>query len=233
MSSSPEIPLEVWHIPTVTDPDTLSRLTQWLSPAEQQRAQHSITTAVRNTYITSHAVMRLILGRYAQQLPQLLEFAYSKHGKPTLAHGIPFHFNLSHTRAYALLGISSLCQIGIDIEIIKPTRDILAIAKRFFSDSEYHWLAHMDTKQRYENFFQLWCHKEAYLKARGLGLQGGLSSFSLSKEDLLATCCIEDDNKQRWWLQSLHVSDHYRAAVAVNCADMVPLERHWNIEDFS
>jgi len=233
MSSNPEIPLEVWHIPTVTDPATLSRLTQLLSPAEQQRAQQTSIPAVRNTYITAHAVMRLILGRHMHLPPQSIEFVDNRDGKPTLAHDIPLNFNLSHTHAYTLLGLSSLCQIGIDIEIIKPTRDVLAIAKRFFADSEYHWLANLATQQRYERFFQLWCHKEAYLKALGLGLQGGLSSFSLSRNDLLTTCSIEDENKQHWWLQRLDVPDDYRAAIVVNCADTVPLEQHWDIENFS
>jgi 4'-phosphopantetheinyl transferase len=232
MSACAEIPLEVWHIPTVTDTNTLDGLSHLLSPAEQQRAQHTIKDAVRHTYITSHAAMRMILGKYLQKSPQSLEFIPHQNGKPSLEGPACLHFNLSHTHDYALLGISSKCHVGIDIEVIKPGRDILAIAKRFFSDDEYNWLANTATQQRYECFFQLWCHKEAYLKALGLGLQGGLSSFSLSKDDLDTSCSIEDGSKQRWWIQALKVPDPYRAALAVNCRDIAPQEHHWVSEEF-
>lgn len=224
--------LQVWHIPTVSDAATLKKLTALLSPIEQQRTQQTLMELPRQTYITSHAALRMILGRQLQQVPSSLDIVSDTDGKPGIKNMKGLQFNLSHTRDYALLGVSEQCRVGIDIELIKPSRDIMAIAKRFFSESEYRWLTACDDEQRHALFYQLWCHKEAYLKALGVGLQGGLSTISLSQEDLNNTCTIQDDRQQQWWVHRLEVAPDFRAAVAVDCPDVLPAVQHWHIKDF-
>lgn len=230
MSTTSQIPLEIWHIPTESDPHALAKLSSLLSSTEQQREQRTINIVDRNTFTTSHAALRIILGKHLSKSPQSLQFSPGQNNKPNLKESTRLHFNLSHTRDYSLLGVSSQDHIGIDIEIIKHTRDILGIAKRFFSATEYNWLIKTKGEQRIDCFYQLWCHKEAYLKALGIGLQGGLASFSLSKDHLVTTCSIDDGNKQNWWVQKLRVPTCYRAAVAVNNPDRYPLVRHWKNE---
>lgn len=232
MSAAQPIPLQIWHIPAVSDPDQLIQLTSLLSTDEQQRAQKTIKSNTRATYTTAHAAIRQILAQQLQILPQDIELVCEPHGKPALKQAACLHFNLSHTKDYALLAISDLSPVGVDIEICKQTRDILAIAKRFFSQAEHEWLASTAIEQRFDRFYQLWCHKEAYLKALGLGLQGGLSSFSLSPDDLISDCSISDDNKLVWSLRALNVPSPYRAAVAIAQADITPQVMQWQINDF-
>lgn len=232
MPAAEQIPFQIWHIPTVSDPDQLLTLAAQLSPDEQQRAQKTIRTGPRNTYITSHAALRQILGQQLQLAPHEIEFSSTPDGKPVIKSPECVHFNLSHTSNYALLAISGLSPVGIDIEIINHARDILGIAKRFFSAAEYKWLASTAIEQRDDCFFQLWCHKEAYLKALGLGLQGGLAAFSLYRDDLLDICSITDDNKHVWHLQTLQVPSVYRAAVAIARPEITPHIIQWHSEDF-
>lgn len=227
-----QTPLEIWHIPTTSDPAQLIKLDALLSPDEQQRAKRTVRMGTRNTYITSHAALRQILGQYLELAPQEISFINEPNGKPAIKQFESFHFSLSHTQDYTLLAISSLSPVGIDIEITKQTRDILSIAKRFFSNTEYEWLSSTAVEQRYDCFYQLWCHKEAYLKALGLGLQGGLSSFSLYRDDLTAHSKITDRDKQDWWLQALNVPSPYRAAVAIAHPDTTPEIMHWKGEVF-
>ncbi len=227
MSSHPEHQLEIWHIPTVMEHAVLQSLQNWLSAVELQRAQRIHDEVNRNTYITTHAAMRLILAMHLHIQPAAIGYTQNTHGKPQLEHDRPIHFNLSHTHAYALLALSPVCQVGIDIEIIKPSRDTLAIARRFFSADEYSWLSQADPQYRNALFYQLWCHKEACLKAGGQGLKGGLASFSLTEQDLLRETVVTDRQQKQWRLQPIDVPAQYRAAIAIDKPDITPVVQQW------
>ncbi len=175
--------------------------------------------------------MREIIARHLEIPAHAVELCADEQGKPQIQGNKTLFFNLSHTQHYALLGLSRDCEIGIDIEKINHQRNSLAIAKRFFSKNEYAWLSRKDPATQVTCFYQLWCHKEAYLKAKGTGLQGGLSSFTLSENDLLDTAMITDQENQAWYLRSINVPVAYQAALAANCSNSHIEIRHWQAPD--
>ena len=64
-------------------------------------------------------------------------------------------------------------ELGIDIEFPGRTRDVAGIAERYFSAAEADWLA----TQPADGFYWLWVLKEAWLKATGAGIAGGLDKL--------------------------------------------------------
>lgn len=100
---------------------------------------------------------------------------YGSNGKP-YADGI--FFNVAHSGNCAF-GVSSDCEIGCDVEIIKQAH--LDIAKRFFTESEYNYIS--DSENKDNIFFKLWTIKESYIKFTGEGLRTPLNSFEIQVND--------------------------------------------------
>jgi len=215
MNSTTDNPVTIWQIDTINDPSKLTVYFDLLSAEEATRAKKMRVESSRNSYITSHAVMRLILKKYLR-LPEpesKINIQLQNHGKPYINHTQPVYFNLSHTKDIALFGISTKNSVGIDIEYIKPGRDIVNIAKRFFHPDEFKWLTQVDTQKQVNNFYQLWCYKEACLKGIGSGLQGDLSSFAISPNELQTGGNIMIQNSN-WHFQPITTFDNYKAAVS-------------------
>ena len=60
-------------------------------------------------------------------------------------------------------------EVGIDVENIGRSIN-LDLARRFFAPAEVAFLEQMPENQRQATFFLFWTLKEAYVKARGVGL---------------------------------------------------------------
>lgn len=103
-----------------------------------------------------------------------------EYGKPDFSKECGFHFNISHSGDYVMLGISDR-PIGVDIQEIKPVK--FNIAHRFFHKDEIEYLDgisdDMASQSYVEAFYKIWCLKESYVKCSGRGLGQGLDSFSV------------------------------------------------------
>lgn len=143
----------------------------WLqpTPAEAERAARLAAGPVRQRYLRSHAALRAILRRYTCDP---LDFAVAKHGKPYLPAVPEIAFNLSHSGERALIAVAREVEVGVDIERLRPLRECLAIAERFFPPAEAAALGECDPAAREAEFFRRWTRIEAVLKARGIGLYG-------------------------------------------------------------
>ncbi len=119
----------------------------------------------RHRSILIYAIVKFYLGSLINQPPQKLILRRNEFGKPYL-QGCSLHFNISHTKSYAFLGIHSSKQIGVDIEEMND--GILEAAGSFLYPCEQQWL--FDSfKDPSEGALALWCAKEALLKAAGIG----------------------------------------------------------------
>ena len=135
---------------------------------------------------SARAALTSILGAYACAEPTELRIAAAPcvHcGKP---HGKPFlddpaatwlRFNLSHTGELALVAVAHGREVGVDVEEIRGGRRIEGIAERRFTPAEASELRRLSGDERVAAFHRLWTRKEAYVKATGAGLVGGLGSF--------------------------------------------------------
>jgi phosphopantetheinyl transferase len=94
----------------------------------------------------------------------------TEHGKPVCVGGPPF--SLSHCQDWVVCALASSGDIGVDLQFPTAHTHVDEIAARCFGSTESAWVRAGDRSR----FFMLWTLKEAYLKAIGLGVPGGLAS---------------------------------------------------------
>lgn len=152
-----------------------------LSPLERQQELRYRFPSDRLCYLVTRALVRTVLSRYLDTQPSCLLFAFNAYGRPELATAHRAHrsirFNISHTTGLIVLGITRGAQVGIDTENLRARRAPIDIADCFFSPGEVAALRRLPRGQQQVGFFDYWTLKEAYIKARGMGLSIPLNEF--------------------------------------------------------
>jgi 4'-phosphopantetheinyl transferase len=108
--------------------------------------------------------------------------------------------------------------VGIDVERIGRWAGTGALAKRHFSSSENLLLASLPSPGAQALFFSLWTLKEAYVKARGLGLAIPLDVVSFQVvpgvPPVVSFGPGHDEDARAWQFALLEPRPGYRLAVA-------------------
>jgi 4'-phosphopantetheinyl transferase len=121
-----------------------------------------------------------LLARYLGEDPAGLRFEYGEFDKPSLAGGSEISFNLAHSGAVVLFAFTRAGEVGIDVELAESRARDERLAERFFSAAEVAVLHALPRSERPGAFLRCWTRKEAFLKARGDGLQLALDTFDVS-----------------------------------------------------
>ncbi len=179
-------------------------LAEVLSAEEQGRAQRFQFDQHRQRFIRTHAISRMILSKYTGIDPARLVFGAGARGKPFLVYerSVPY-FNLSHSGDLMILGIADDLGLGVDVEIINNQLEWKQIAANFFDAAEMKGIASLSTQiEQLRAFYRVWTLKEAYLKARGDGLAGGLDQVVVNLEprnpELFLAFGGGENEKRRW-----------------------------------
>jgi 4'-phosphopantetheinyl transferase len=209
----------------------VAALASVLSGDERERAARYRVSRAREEYQVSRALLRVLLGRYLGDDPSSLEFRPGPQGKPALAGGAPLCFNVSHSCGVALIAVRAGGEVGVDLEQVRPFENDLGLAERFFCAAESAALRALGEGRR-EAFFHVWTRKEAYLKAGGLGLSGGLERVEVSvpPDDPPRVLRIDGDESaaRRWSLRALLPLPGYVGALALEGHDY--RLRCWRLE---
>ncbi|MDH4217048.1 MAG: 4'-phosphopantetheinyl transferase superfamily protein, partial [Gallionella sp.] len=168
-----------------------------------------------------------IVARYLAAAPAAIRFEYGPHGKPQLdaSHQLahPLHFNLAHSNELALLAVTGLGAIGIDIEKMRPDFPSAQIARRYFSAGEIEALGNLAPPEYAEAFFRCWTRKEAFIKATGRGLNLPLDQFDVTLASGEAAALLrtawDKDEAAHWSLRELQAGNGFTAALAVRGHD--------------
>lgn len=152
---------------------------QWMSADERARCDRYVFVQGRNEYTLTRALTRSVLSQMTGCLPNELVFAPGPHGKPRLVQPAGhLHFNVSNTRGLLMLLVMRDCEVGVDVENVTRHLAMADVAHRFFAPQEAAAMLALPPSQQPERFFTLWTLKEAYAKARGVGLSLPLDDFS-------------------------------------------------------
>lgn len=159
--------------------ERLDSLYELLAPEEQARAARFRFEEHRRQFIASRGTLREILAPYLGLEPARIAFVYNPHGKPSVS-GSDVRFSVSHSSGWGLQAVTRGGEVGIDIERIDPDFARDEIPERYFSPREVAQLRGLPPDQQPAAFFRCWTRKEAYIKARGLGLALALDSFDVT-----------------------------------------------------
>ena len=138
-----------------------------LSFAERERAQRFFFERHRRRYIVARAQLRKLLGARLGIAPQAVELVYGRNGKPRLKDD-RVRFSVSHCGEVALLAFSRACDVGVDIEAMRPIRSVDTIAAHILSRREMR--AYAAARDKVLAFLRFWTRKEALAKGIGDGL---------------------------------------------------------------
>ncbi|MDQ6911445.1 MAG: 4'-phosphopantetheinyl transferase superfamily protein [Verrucomicrobiota bacterium] len=182
---------------------------------EEEKARRFVREEDAHDYIIARALLRLGLSRCFPVEPAHWQFARNERGKPFVISPRnlpPFQFSLSHTRGLVALLVSFATHAGIDVEQMERTNDLKLVAQRVCSKRELEWLDQLTNEKWQERFFQLWTLKEAYAKARGLGLGLPLQNISF---EIDPQGRVTADDEGDWQFHLERVAPNHMLAGAV------------------
>ncbi|MEM1008920.1 MAG: 4'-phosphopantetheinyl transferase superfamily protein [Myxococcota bacterium] len=175
--------VEIWsiHCDAFSEAERMQGL-RWLTEKEQERYRRFLRAQDRVEYLTTRMLQRCVFSHMFGAGPETWRFSASAKGRPFLVDGpSTLAFNLTHSAQHILCAVGTQCDLGLDLEYFQQRRDILGIAKHFFTPLECGVIAAQSTPLlQHLKFLEHWTLKEAYMKARGMGF--GIDPVSLCFE---------------------------------------------------
>ena len=221
--------VHVWRTGLDQPAAAVALLAESLSGDERDRAARFHFERDRRRFTVARGELRALLGAYLAVPAATIAFDYGSHGKPRLAGALAagdLRFNVSHSAGVALYAVARGREVGVDVEGHREDFATAEIAERFFSPAERAALAALPPERRCDAFFACWSRKEAYIKARGLGLSLPLDAFdvSLTPGAPAALLATRDDpaERDRWTLRALDPGPGLAGAIAA-------AGRHWTL----
>lgn len=203
---------------------------QLLSEEEIVRWQTFHFERHRREYLTTRALVRTALSHYLPVAPEAWRFELNAHGKPRVDLECGLQFNLSNTPELVVCLIAQGAEVGVDVEPCEHAEKIVEIGPQVFSPLELAQLEELRGEAKLDRALSLWTLKEAYIKARGLGLSLPLHKFSFlfgGKTGIrLEVDAVWGDDPGRNWQFSLLERDGHRIALMVGRA-VPPRLQQW------
>lgn len=183
-----------------------------LSEDEQARLQAFKFERHRREYLATHALARTALSYQSALPPQAWRFQLNAYGKPAVDPECGLRFNLSNSPGLVACLIGDRAEVGVDLEPWARANSIAEVAPRMFSTPELVQLEALCEDQRPERCLRLWTLKEAYSKARGMGMALQLNRVSFlfqgSEQIRMDLDSNLEDASERWRFCQLNHADH-------------------------
>jgi 4'-phosphopantetheinyl transferase len=200
-----------------------------LNAAEREQEQKFYFERDQRRYLITRALVRTVLSRYVAVPPKEWIFCTNAYGRPDIvnnqAKNAGVTFNISHTNGLIVLGVTSRRALGVDVENIRAREALIDIANRHFASQEVAALTAVPPNEQQYRFFEYWTFKEAYIKARGMGLSLPLDKFRFHyPDDHKVEISIHPelaDNSARWQFWQFLTASEYLVAI---CAERVGLQ---------
>lgn len=154
-----------------------------LSPSEIFRYDKLRVERSRLEFLVKRMLLRATLSRYAQVGRQDWKFTRTSHGRPEIeapGWARALSFNLSSTQGLVACAVARDGIVGLDVEPRDRRDSPTESGARWFAPEEVEDLNLRRSDDRRRRFIEYWTLKEAYVKARGLGLSLPLHQFRFS-----------------------------------------------------
>ncbi len=192
----------------------------WCLPLELDEYQHNIglsllndnqrnkyerrkTAALKASYLAGRYYLWHLLSGYSGQPINQLGLSYNHLKKPSLQSNpqrLEFNFTdtfINNDHAIGIYAFGLDKALGVDLESLNRKGDFQRVSKRRFSEAEQ---AYINSSPEHQNhrFLKLWTRKEAYGKAKGVGI-----NFAMQKLDLFSdshNLAFKCDQQRDWQL---------------------------------
>lgn len=217
--------VHVWHAETAAfgaDRARVARALEWLSADERSRYDRFRHDDDRLMFALGRVMARTLVGRALGVDPTAWRWREGAHGRPEIAApDTPIRFNLSHSAGLVVCALAQGRDVGVDVEdAARPAPDPL-IVRRYCSPAEAEDIEAQGPRWR-DRFLTYWTLKEAYLKARGLGISVHLAdiSFLIGRDDIrVAFLHSLAGTDARWAFDLMRPGPRHLIAVAAATTD--------------
>lgn len=229
----PETTIHLWLAfpDQIRDEALLARYVDILNADEKKRWQRFHFAKHRHQFLVARALVRSTLSLYADIKPADWQFVFNPYGKPEIAPtlGLPaLRFNLAHTDGLIICGVVWKHALGVDVENVQKKHETLKIAEHVFSKQEVADLISLPEAEQTERFYRYWTLKEAYIKAKGIGLALPLDQFSfIFSENNAIEIGFDprlDDNPSNWLFWQLKPSMQHMVALALQAESVTSFD---------
>lgn len=226
--------IHVWYTfyEKINNPSLLDAYHKLMNEEEAMNQQSFVFERGRLEYLVARALIRTTLSRYADQEPSKWKFRTNSYGRPEIFYPIiipKLCFNLSHCEGLVACAVTLDREIGIDVENTNRVGSYLDSAESFFSPSEAKTLKSLVPEEQTQRFFEYWTLKEAYIKARGMGLSIPLDQFSFHLERGQPIRITFDsrlkDDPSIWQFELRRVSEQHQMAVGIRVTEGIELKK--------
>ena len=178
--------VSVWYATTaavLADDAQRTRGLTWFSPADRLRYERYRFQADRDMFLLGRVMARSLVGRALGVGPRDWDWLEGPRGRPEIADpaaAARVSFNLAHSAGLVVCAISTDGTVGVDVEHrLRPPVDARMV-RRYCAPCEVEDIEGHGPSAWQDQFLKYWTLKEAYLKARGVGIAVHLSDLSFT-----------------------------------------------------
>jgi 4'-phosphopantetheinyl transferase len=214
-----------WYAPTsdLQAPGAIDAALGWLTSSERQRYDRYRADEDRHMFLLGRTMARAIVGRCLAVPPTSWQWREGTHGRPEIAEPpTDLTFNLAHSAGLVVCAVAWGREVGVDVEDLKRPPVEWNVVTRYCAPREVSEIgAHQAWHDR---FLYYWTLKEAYLKARGVGISVPLAQISFELGTNAECPRIEftgslAGSDTRWTFRLDQPTDRHLLAVAAATGD--------------
>ena len=207
----------IWHARTddVFRSDAVrERARMWLTPAEQERYGRYRQQRDRDMFLLGRAMARTLVGEALGVGPCEWIWREGPRGRPEVDADVSF--NIAHTAGLVMCALSPIGHVGVDVEHRRRAPVDPRMIRRYCAPDEADDIERQPADDRQDHFLKYWTLKEAYLKARGLGITVHLADLSFTLDEPIRLERLNGFEDELEWAFVLHAPDdaHVVAAAA-------------------
>jgi len=190
-----------------------------LDEHELNRSSSFYNVQDRNTFVVCRFYLKKLASEFLDLPIDNLKIGYGTNGKPFFENE-KLYFNCSHTEDIFVIAITTLGEIGIDIEWLHRPVVISKLSNLILSDKEQFSLSQCREDKRKEMFLKIWTVKESFFKGLGSGLSSPLKHIEVKfKNDSVATILntfAGEIDLENWQILIPELKSDLIGAIAIN-----------------
>jgi len=166
--------IQIWYF-DISETGRLAGLARSiLVPQDSAQAEKFLRREPLEKFVIRRSLLRCLLGLHTGRSLYRSPLEYSASGQPLLPAGEkglrPLFFSVSHTGGDLLFAFSKSWPAGVDIEEIRPVKELQSMIRKSCSAEEMDRINKVPEAERAGAFYKVWTLKEAISKAAGSGL---------------------------------------------------------------